>query len=127
MRAEEHMTLQDAADTLGISEKTARRWVKSGKLKADKPGLKYLIPASAVRELLGEVEQKVAELQEGHQESTERMRFVAFLANLESRLEKATEALPHSPGWPPVREELVYLSGMVQGARELLELLEETS
>ncbi len=52
MKTEERLTLQDAADALGISEQTARRWVKMGKLKAYKPGLRYLIPASAIEELL---------------------------------------------------------------------------
>jgi excisionase family DNA binding protein len=50
--AEERLSLRDAADALGISEVTARRWVKSGKLKAYQPGRKYLIPASAIEELL---------------------------------------------------------------------------
>jgi excisionase family DNA binding protein len=50
--AEERISLQEAADALGISEQTARRWVKSRKLKAYKPGLRYLIPASAIEELL---------------------------------------------------------------------------
>jgi excisionase family DNA binding protein len=49
---EERLSLREAADALGISEVTARRWVKSGKLKAYQPGLKYLIPASAIEELL---------------------------------------------------------------------------
>jgi excisionase family DNA binding protein len=49
---EERLSLRDAADALGISEVTARRWVKSGKLKAYQPGRKYLIPASAIEELL---------------------------------------------------------------------------
>jgi excisionase family DNA binding protein len=52
MRTEERLSLQDAAEVLGISEQTARRWVKTGKLKAYKPGLRYLIPASAISELL---------------------------------------------------------------------------
>jgi excisionase family DNA binding protein len=54
VRTEERITLQDAADALGISEQTARRWVKAGKLKAYKPGLRYLVPASAIEELLEE-------------------------------------------------------------------------
>lgn len=49
---EERLSLREAADALGISEVTARRWVKTGKLKAYKPGLKYLIPATAIEELL---------------------------------------------------------------------------
>ncbi len=60
MRTEERLSLQDAAEALGISEQTARRWVKTGKLKAYKPGLRYLIPASAISELLeGESDPKV--------------------------------------------------------------------
>jgi excisionase family DNA binding protein len=52
MKEEERITLQEAADELGISEVTARRWVKSGKLKAFQPGRRYLIPRSAVERLL---------------------------------------------------------------------------
>lgn len=52
MKIEERVSLREAADALGISEVSARRWVKSGKLKAYKPGQKYLIPASAIEELL---------------------------------------------------------------------------
>jgi excisionase family DNA binding protein len=54
--AEERLSLRDAADALGISEVTARRWIKSGKLKAYQPGRKYLIPESAIEELLEEAE-----------------------------------------------------------------------
>lgn len=53
---DERLSLRDAADALGISEVTARRWVKSGKLKAYQPGRKYLIPASAIEDLLEEAE-----------------------------------------------------------------------
>jgi len=52
MQEQEWLTLREAADALGISEVSARRWVKSGKLKAAQPGRKYLIPISAVEELL---------------------------------------------------------------------------
>jgi excisionase family DNA binding protein len=51
---EEHLSLREAADALGISEVSARRWVKSGRLEAYQPGRKYLIPISAVEELLQE-------------------------------------------------------------------------
>ena len=62
MRTEERMTLQDAARVLGISEQTARRWIKMGKLKAYKPGLKYLITRAAVEELLENEDQKAEAL-----------------------------------------------------------------
>jgi excisionase family DNA binding protein len=48
----ERLSLREAANALGISEVTARRWIKSGKLRASQPGRKYLIPRSAVDELL---------------------------------------------------------------------------
>ena len=52
VQEEERLSLREAADALGVSEVTARRWIKSGKLKAHQPGRKYLIPRSAVDELL---------------------------------------------------------------------------
>jgi excisionase family DNA binding protein len=52
MTEQEWLSLREAADALGISEVSARRWVKSGKLKAAQPGRRYLIPRSAIEELL---------------------------------------------------------------------------
>jgi excisionase family DNA binding protein len=49
---ERRLSLSEAADALGISEITARRWIKSGKLRALHPGRNYQIPESAVEELL---------------------------------------------------------------------------
>src|SRR5215210_450508 len=53
---EEHLSLAEAAERLGISERTARRWIKSGKLRAYKPGRDYWIPESALAELVEESE-----------------------------------------------------------------------
>jgi excisionase family DNA binding protein len=39
---------------MGISERTARRWIKSGKLRAYKPGRDYWIPETALTELVEE-------------------------------------------------------------------------
>ena len=49
---ERHLSLSEAAEALDISERTAYRWVKSGKLKAFKPGRDYWIPESAIREVV---------------------------------------------------------------------------
>jgi excisionase family DNA binding protein len=49
---ERHLSLSEVAQILDKSERTIRRWVKSGKLKAYKPGRDYLIPESAIRELM---------------------------------------------------------------------------
>ena len=52
MRDQEWLSLREAADALQISEVSARRWVKSGKLRASQPGQKYIIPRAAVEALL---------------------------------------------------------------------------
>ncbi len=49
---EDHLSLAEAAERLGISERSAYRWVKSGKLRAYKPGRDYWIPESAVTEII---------------------------------------------------------------------------
>ena len=41
---------------MGVSERTVRRWIKSGKLRAYKPGRDYRIPESAVREFVEDSE-----------------------------------------------------------------------
>jgi excisionase family DNA binding protein len=53
---EEHLSLAEAAERLGISERTARRWIKSGKLRAYKPGRDYWIRESALTDLVEESE-----------------------------------------------------------------------
>jgi excisionase family DNA binding protein len=62
MSEEERLTLQEAAKELNISENTARRWVKSGKLKAFQPGRRYLVPVSAVEDLLKPAESPALEM-----------------------------------------------------------------
>jgi excisionase family DNA binding protein len=51
---ERHLSLSEAADALNISERTAYRWIKSGKLRAYKPGRDYWIPESAIKEAVEE-------------------------------------------------------------------------
>ena len=53
---ENHLSLAEAAERMGISERTARRWIKSGKLRAYKPGRDYWIPESALTDLVEESE-----------------------------------------------------------------------
>jgi excisionase family DNA binding protein len=48
---ERQFSLGEVAELLNISERTARRWIKSGKLRAYKPGRDYRIPERALREL----------------------------------------------------------------------------
>jgi excisionase family DNA binding protein len=53
---ERHVPLSTVAGRLGVSERTVRRWIKDGKLKATRPGRDYRIPESALRELVEEGE-----------------------------------------------------------------------
>lgn len=53
---ERHLSLSEVAQLLDKSERTIRRWIKSGKLRAYKPGRDYLIPESALRDLIAESE-----------------------------------------------------------------------
>ena len=58
---ERYLSLSGAADALDISERMAYRWIKSGKLRAYKPGRDYRIPEVALKEAVeaSEVHQKV--------------------------------------------------------------------
>lgn len=62
-----HLTRREAADALSISMPTLDRWIASGRLTAEKVGLrKVLIPVSGVNRLLGlpEVEPSLQDLME---------------------------------------------------------------
>lgn len=56
-----NLSLTEVAGLLGVSERTVRRWIKAGNLRAYKPGRDYRIPERAVRELVegSEVSPKV--------------------------------------------------------------------
>jgi excisionase family DNA binding protein len=49
-------SLSEVAGAMGVSERTVRRWIKSGRLKAYKPGRDYRIPEAAVRQFIEESE-----------------------------------------------------------------------
>jgi excisionase family DNA binding protein len=53
---ERHVPLSTVAGRLGVSERTVRRWIKAGKLRAYRPGRDYRIPESALREFVEESE-----------------------------------------------------------------------
>jgi excisionase family DNA binding protein len=48
---ERYLSLAEAGEILGKTDRTLYRWIKSGKLKAYKPGRDYEIPESAIREM----------------------------------------------------------------------------
>jgi excisionase family DNA binding protein len=49
-------SLSEVAGLMGVSERTVRRWIKSGRLKAYKPGRDYRIPETALRRFIEESE-----------------------------------------------------------------------
>src|SRR5918997_4309297 len=51
-----HLALSEVAGLMGVSERTVRRWIKSGRLKAYKPGRDYRIPETALRRFIEESE-----------------------------------------------------------------------
>jgi excisionase family DNA binding protein len=53
---ERQLSLSEVAGLMGVSERTVRRWIKSGKLRAYKPGRDYRIPESAFQEFVAESE-----------------------------------------------------------------------
>jgi excisionase family DNA binding protein len=53
---EQTRSLSEVAGLMGVSERTVRRWIKSGRLKAYKPGRDYRIPESGLREFIEESE-----------------------------------------------------------------------
>jgi excisionase family DNA binding protein len=50
------MSAKEAAGVLGVSEKTARRWVLSGRLRADKHGRSFRIPREAIAAIAGQAD-----------------------------------------------------------------------
>jgi excisionase family DNA binding protein len=50
------LSLSEVAGLMGVSERTVRRWIKLGKLRAYKPGRDYRIPESAFRTFVEESE-----------------------------------------------------------------------
>jgi excisionase family DNA binding protein len=53
---EQTRSLSEVAGLMGVSERTVRRWIKSGRLKAYKPGRDYRIPETALRTFIEESE-----------------------------------------------------------------------
>jgi excisionase family DNA binding protein len=49
-------SLSEVAGLMGVSERTVRRWIKSGRLKAYKPGRDYRIPETGLRAFIEESE-----------------------------------------------------------------------
>jgi excisionase family DNA binding protein len=51
-----HLSLSEVAGLLGVSERSVRRWIKAGELRAYKPGRDFRIPESGLRAFMEERE-----------------------------------------------------------------------
>jgi len=91
---ESHLSLSEAAQLLGISERTTRRWIKAGKLRAYKPGRDYRIPESAVTALIEESEVRP----KAERRSSIEPSFNDVLAE-EQREQERAQRLGELPGW----------------------------
>lgn len=49
-------SLSEVAGLMGVSERTVRRWIKAGRIKAYKPGRDYRIPETGLRAFIEESE-----------------------------------------------------------------------
>jgi len=106
----EHLSLAEAAERMGISERTARRWIKSGKLRASKPGRDYWIPESALTELVeeSEVSPKVGrsspepsfnDVLNDERLSHYQRSWRDFITRLATRISSEADAKGYEPAW----------------------------
>jgi excisionase family DNA binding protein len=93
------LSLSEVAGLMGVSERTVRRWIKLGKLRAYKPGRDYRIPESGFRAFVEESEISPKALAPSPEptlfnglEDERRMRYLrgwrAFVHNLARRWEE---------------------------------------
>lgn len=50
--AVDYVRVGEAAASLGVSDRTIRRWIRAGRLPVVRPGRDFLIPATAYKEFL---------------------------------------------------------------------------
>jgi excisionase family DNA binding protein len=128
---ERHLSLSEAADALNISERTAYRWIKSGKLRAYKPGRDYWIPESAIKEVVkeSEVRPKV------ERRSSLEPSFNDILAETERPVGKESAATVHMRTTATARPAVLYILRRVaqgeispeEGAQEFEAIFEDIS
>jgi excisionase family DNA binding protein len=113
---EQFLSLEDVAARLQVSDQTVRRWIKSGKLTAYKPGLEYRIRETALEEFLrayqvGEAEAYFVPLEEGEEEDKVEIRFYYYqvLEGDEPILKAMRKASPEEAA--TIREELERFRG----------------
>jgi excisionase family DNA binding protein len=110
------LSTEEVAERLQVDEQTIRRWIKSGKLEAVKPGREWRIPPTAFEALLESYsspkvrapQQLEFEEQAGHDPDEERRYLLALFDKKTSLMRKATEyygpRLDELPEEPPLEE-----------------------
>ena len=113
---ERYLSLAEAREVLGKTDRTLYRWIKSGKLKAYKPGRDYEIPESAIREMRerSEVYPKV-QAPLWPEEEPERRKPEAYFVPLEEGEEQDTVTLQ------------IYYVQLLEGDEPILQAMREAS
>jgi excisionase family DNA binding protein len=84
------VSAREAAQTLGLSERTVRRWISSGALPADRVGRSFAIEVETAREV-SQQSSRGKSLREGAELAELRGRYLEALRQIE-RLEQALTA-----------------------------------
>ena len=120
---ERHYSTRQVCEILGIANRTLRRWIKEGRIRAVNINGRWRIPESEVKRLLGQTVEKV--------EVPRVARVVIYArvsgANQKSELENQIEALKRyveQNGWMLVGIVRDVASGLKEDRRSLWKLLE---
>ena len=128
-RPDNCISVSEAAQRLGVCVETVRRWIKSGKIKARKVGIRYFIPLSEIEErvstpsgrvsggISGQISEQsakdeiIAALREQNRVLQERIRELeadkAYLQERILTLERLLESMaPKALPKPPLRERI---------------------
>ncbi len=120
---ERHYSTRDACEILGVANRTLRRWIKEGKIRAINIGGRWRIPESEIKRLLG---QPIEEI------TTPRLaRVVVYArvsgANQKKELENQIEALRkyiEQKNWKLIAIVKDIASGLKEDRRGLWKLIE---
>jgi len=120
---ERHYTTREVCEILGIANRTLRRWIKEGKIRAVNIGGRWRIPESEVKRILGQAVEEVKTLKVAHVVIYARVSG----ANQKKELENQIEALKkyvEQNNWKLVGVIKDIASGLKEDRRGLWKLIE---